>query len=148
MFSRFVFHITGVVVTVLALHSCHVIPTKSGLKIATEQKKNYYQSSRTDYCMSDFNIQIAYIGQDIIAICKDWNDDYAFYARHITESGEYHTRIQSTDGLTTTGRFKKISNARQMVTIALSKHFEVQQNLADNEKQQVKKEKEPTKALH
>ena len=97
--------------------------------------------------MNDLNISMGFIGKDVIAICRDFSHDYAFYARHNAKTGEYHTRIQSTDGLTTTGRFKQITSARQMLHIALSKHFEVQTKRSNAEADKHAAE-EPKPALH
>ena len=73
--------------------------------------------------MSDINISVGYIGADIIALCSDYDADYSFYAKYV--KGEFLTKMQSSHGLVTTGRFKELTNARQMVLIALSKHLEV-----------------------
>ena len=125
MFYRFVFHITGVVLMVLVFsHWYPGIHTSSDLKTVTERKQSYYERSRR-HCMSDIEINIGYIGDDIIALCDDHESSYAFHAEFSAERNLYLTRMSSSHGLITTGRFHDVVNARQMVMIAMSKHMDV-----------------------
>ena len=75
--------------------------------------------------MSDIEINIGYIGKDIVALCDDTEASYAFHAEFQQETGNYLTRLSSSHGLITTGRFNNTVNARQMVMIAMSKHLDV-----------------------
>jgi hypothetical protein len=124
LFSRFVFHITGVVVMVMVLTSFRGILINGASKSAMELKTNYSSEFRSD-CMSDIEISIGHIGDDVVALCYDEEASYAFYAEFIPEKTIYVTRMSSSHGLVTTGRFNTSINARQMVMVAMSKHIDV-----------------------
>jgi len=73
--------------------------------------------------MSDINIDIGFIGPDVIALCNDDQNSYAFHA-HLDKSGSYKASMSSTQGLVTTSTFKGDMGIYQMVMISMSNHMD------------------------
>ena len=92
-------------------------------------------------------MQLGFIGNDIVAICADAEADYAFYAKQL-KSGKYEAKMSSTHGVISSGVFSVGVGARQMVYYSMAKHLEVVDEAAE---ERLKVEKEPIEkstALH
>jgi hypothetical protein len=77
--------------------------------------------------MSDLEINVGYVGQDVIALCKDIEGSYAIHiVPRQVDSGkvEYLTRVQSSDGIITTGLVQNKVSDRHMIMLALAAHIE------------------------
>jgi len=120
LFSRFVFHITGVAVMVLAVSSADTL-TRNGSNMTSEPRTTYSLKSG-DYCMRDLEIDVGHIGQTIVALCADRDFEYAFHA--MPSNGRYLVQMSSTHGIITTGRFDLSTPARQLILQAMNNHLQ------------------------
>jgi hypothetical protein len=120
LFSRFVFHITGVALVLMLMF--HVIPLKPSLSSDTGEKTNYSTLLRGG-CMNDIAINLGMIGTDIIALCDDAEAHYAFHAQ--VEGQRYETKMASTHGVISTSTYPKDIGIRQMVMQAMLNHMDV-----------------------
>ena len=126
LFSHFVFHITGVAVMALALQSLGIL-TKSDSKPDTEQNSSYWSASVSD-CMSDLEIDMGFIGDDVVALCHDHEASYAMFAQK--QAARYIIRISSSHGVTSTLELDGDMGDRQLIMRAMSEHLD---NVRDTE---------------
>jgi len=121
MFSRFAFHITGVALMVLAVFAYHDIRTKLDLSSSMEPNQSYSQRSESN-CMRDLEINIGWVGNDIIALCEDHDASYSFHAT--PGKKVYTTRMSSSlSNLISTSAYPLNSGARQMVMGAMVNYW-------------------------
>jgi hypothetical protein len=121
MFSRFAFHTTGVILMVLAVFVYHDTRTKRASNNSTEPSPTY-SLKQESYCMRDLEINIGYVGNDIIALCEDHDASYSFIATRGNKV--YTTRLSSSaSNLTSSTSYPLNSGARQMVMGALVNYW-------------------------
>ena len=121
MLSRFVYHITGAAVMVLALHSFHAILIKndSSLPMAANPAS---LSKLESFAMNGLEINVGYVEENIIALADDENDSYSFIA--VKTDKAYETKMQSAYyGLATRQAYALDFGVRQMIVSHLAHHW-------------------------
>jgi hypothetical protein len=124
-----VYHITGVVVMVMALQFL-ATPTKNDSSKSSEVSASYSKLLRRG-CMSDIEINLGFIDGDIIALCDDADAHYAFHAT-LKEDG-YFTRMASSHGLVSNVWFTADMGERQMVMSAMAQHLDLLEKMQSGE---------------
>ena len=142
LLSHFVFHITGVAVMALAIGALFPgTPTKNDLRPPTAPNQSYLSELEESY-MTDLEISIGYIGDDVVALAGDENDSYAFIA--IKGEDGYKTTLSSAYyGLITKRTFALNYGERQMVASHLAYHWTAIQDHHDKLKANSPNERNP-----
>lgn len=73
--------------------------------------------------MSDIEIDLGFIGDDIIALCDDAEATYAFHAA--LKGDRYYTKMSSSHGVISNSTYLKSTGTRQMIFAALSQHMDL-----------------------
>ena len=143
MFSRFVYHITGVAVMVLAISAFQGTHSKPDSKIDMGKNPIYLPTSMIN-CENDMQtIDVGYIGDDIIALCTDDTYKYAMIA---TKQDEFYlVQMSSTHGIITTSKYPVGTGSQQIVHLAMVNHLQAIQKIEEDAADQAR---ETTKSLN
>jgi len=68
------------------------------------------------------DINVGFIGEDVVALCDDTEAHYALHAKK-TKDG-YEVTVSSSHGVLSTGMFEAKIGTRQMIYYAMAKHLE------------------------
>ena len=97
--------------------------------------------------MRDLEINIGYVGGDIIALCEDIDASYSFIA--VPNGDHYDTRMMSSmSGLVVSTSYAIESGARQMVMGALVNYWAAMEKVADQEQAKLNALRQTSKHLN